>query len=136
MTAQQYADGVRSVGEEMGVAVVDLWGACMGEATVGWNASIQSERGVEPLMPGDKRAERNAVLARLLYDGESYRQSWCRQKLTACPQGLHLSGDGYRFLYQKTRKTISEAYPELRPSKIPVALEPFFPEWFEDNAPW
>lgn len=74
VTAQQYAEGARKVGEEMGVAVVDLWSACMKEATVGWNASLQSERGVELLMPGDKRAERNVVLARLLYDGESFSQ--------------------------------------------------------------
>lgn len=70
VTAQQYGEGVRGVGKDMGVAVVDLWGACMKEATVGWNASLPSERGVELLMPGDKRAERSAVLARLLYDGK------------------------------------------------------------------
>ncbi|KAF2623019.1 SGNH hydrolase [Macroventuria anomochaeta] len=118
VTAQQYAVGVKNAGEEMGVAVVDLWGACMREATVGWNASLRNECSVELLMPGDKRAERSDVLARLLYDG------------------LHLSGDGYKILYQEIKKTIIQAYPELRPSKIPVALEPFFPEWFEDNAPW
>lgn len=77
-TARQYAAGVRKVGEEMGVAVVDLWTACMEEATVGWNASVTTERGVEPVMPGDKRAERSDVLARLLYDGmfsnEPFRQ--------------------------------------------------------------
>lgn len=50
--------------------------------------------------------------------------------------GLHLSGDGYKILYQEIRKTIIKAYPELRPSSIPVALEPFFPDWFEDSAPW
>lgn len=50
--------------------------------------------------------------------------------------GLHLSGDGYKLMYREVKKTIIEVYPELRPSKIPVALEPFFPEWFEDNAPW
>ncbi|KAF1923685.1 glycoside hydrolase family 95 protein [Didymella exigua CBS 183.55] len=116
-TAQKYAEGVRKVGEEMGVAVVDLWTACMEEATVGWNASLLTERGVEILIPGDMRAERSVVLARLLYDG------------------LHLSGDGYKILYQEMKKTIIEAHPDLRPSKIPVALEPFFPEWFEDNAP-
>jgi hypothetical protein len=68
-TARQYAGGVRKVGEEMGVAVVDLWTACMEEATVGWDASVTTERGVEPVMPGDKRAERSDVLERLLYDG-------------------------------------------------------------------
>ncbi|KAF3041729.1 hypothetical protein E8E12_007727 [Didymella heteroderae] len=117
-TARQYAERVRKVGEEMDVAVADLWSACMEEATVGRNASLATERGVEPVMPGDKRAERNDVLARLLYDG------------------LHLSGDGYRLMYQKVKETIIKAYPEIRPSQIPVALEPFFPEWFEDNAPW
>lgn len=69
-TARQYAEGVRKIGAEMGVAVVDLWAACMEEATVGWNASLTTERGVELVMPGDKRAERSNVLARLLYDGK------------------------------------------------------------------
>ena len=46
VTAQQYAEGARKVSEEMGVAVVDLWSDCMKEATVGWNASLKSERGV------------------------------------------------------------------------------------------
>ncbi|KZM20268.1 uncharacterized protein EKO05_0003630 [Ascochyta rabiei] len=118
VTAREYAEEVRRVGDEMGVAVVDLWGACMEEATVGWNAPCRTERGVDILMPGDKRAERNEVLARLLHDG------------------LHLSGDGYKILYHEFKKTIVEAHPELRPSNIPVALEPFFPEWFENNAPW
>lgn len=68
-TARQYAAGVRKVGKEMSVAVVDLWTACMEEATVGWSASVTTERGVEPILPGDKRAERSDVLARLLYDG-------------------------------------------------------------------
>ncbi|KAJ4985440.1 alpha-L-fucosidase [Stagonosporopsis vannaccii] len=116
--AQQYAEGVKEIGEEMDIAVVDLWGACMQEAMVGWDASLPAERGAELLMPGDKRAAKSDALARLLYDG------------------LHLSGDGYRILYQEIKKTIKEAYPELCPSKIPVALEPFFPEWFENNAPW
>lgn len=71
VVAQQYAEGVRRVGADLGVAVVDLWGACMEEATAVWNASRQTERGVELLMPGDKRAERSEVLARLLYDGKS-----------------------------------------------------------------
>lgn len=71
VTAQQYAEGVRKVGKAMGVAVVDLWTTCMEEATVGWNASLSTARGVERLMPGDKRAERSGVLARLLYDGKS-----------------------------------------------------------------
>lgn len=69
VTAQQYAEGVREVGKDLDVAVVDLWGACMAEATVGWNASRQTERGIELLMPGDKRAKRSEALARLLHDG-------------------------------------------------------------------
>ena len=73
VTAQQYAEGVKKVGEDLDVAVVDLWGACMEEATVEWNASRQTERGVELLLPGDKQAERSEVLARLLHDGKFLR---------------------------------------------------------------
>lgn len=136
-TAQQYAEAVRVVGEELGVAVVDLWGACMEEAVVGWDASIPTERGVELLMPGDKRAARSNVLARLLYDGKYTAQIHVEDAVLTAPlSGLHLSGDGYRILYQEIKKSIIKAYPELCPSKIPVALEPFFPEWFEDSAPW
>jgi|SRR5690242_2717085 len=70
VTAHQYAKGVKEIGEELGVAFVDLWGACMKEAMVGWDASLSAERGVELLMPGDKRAAKSDVLERLLYDGE------------------------------------------------------------------
>ncbi|CAO2657419.1 Nn.00g035450.m01.CDS01 [Neocucurbitaria sp. VM-36] len=109
--ARSYAEAVVQIGKEMQTAVVDLWSACMTEA--GWNHGCG-----EGLLPGDRRAEKCEGLGRLLTDG------------------LHLSGDGYKILYQEMKKTITVAYPELKPSSIPVAIEPFFPEWFEDSAPW
>jgi hypothetical protein len=29
------------------------------------------------------------------------------------------------------KKVIAKEYPELVPQRIPVALEPFFPEWWQ-----
>lgn len=46
-------------------------------------------------------------------------------------KGLHLSGDGYKVLYQEIKRVIAKDFPELVPQKIPVALEPFFPEWWQ-----
>ncbi|KAF1980461.1 GDSL Lipase/Acylhydrolase [Bimuria novae-zelandiae CBS 107.79] len=99
--ARAYADAVVEVGSESGIAVVDLWSACMKE--VGWD-------GEEPL-PGDHGAEKSG-LSKLLFDG------------------LHLGGEGYRVLYQEMKKVVAKEYPELVPAKIPVVLEPFFPEWW------
>jgi hypothetical protein len=34
-------------------------------------------------------------------------------------------------LYREMKKVIAKEYPELVPQRIPVALEPFFPEWWQ-----
>ena len=47
--------------------------------------------------------------------------------------GLHLSGEGYKILYQEMKKTIIDVFPELRPSKLPIAFDPIFPD---HDAPW
>ncbi|KAF1841516.1 SGNH hydrolase, partial [Cucurbitaria berberidis CBS 394.84] len=91
--ARAYAEAVVQVGKELQVAVANLWSACMVEA--GWDDKC----GGWPLS-GDRRAERSEGLARLLTDG------------------LHLSGDGYKILYQEMKKVIAVSYPELKPSSI------------------
>ncbi|KAF2013957.1 SGNH hydrolase [Aaosphaeria arxii CBS 175.79] len=65
--ARAYAEAVRHVGEETGVAVVDLWGKCMAEA--GWTDD-DTGKDSKLLLPGNKKLERSEALARLLYDGE------------------------------------------------------------------
>lgn len=61
--AKCYAEAVRLVGRDAGVAVADLWSACMAEA--GWKDGDGKAK-----LPGDRTAEKNNELARLLYDGQ------------------------------------------------------------------
>ncbi|KAF2464658.1 uncharacterized protein BDR25DRAFT_271701 [Lindgomyces ingoldianus] len=107
--AEAVKEGVR-IGKAGGMVaeVVDLWGAIMGE--IGW---VENEgKGVD-LLPGDRRLESNVGLKMMLYDG------------------LHLSGEGYRVLYREMKRVVGEAWPELRPERIKVVLEPVFPGWWE-----
>jgi len=59
--AAEYAEVVREVGKENGVAVLDVWTAFMEKA--GWKAG-------DAVLPGSKELGKDAVLADLLYDGE------------------------------------------------------------------
>jgi lysophospholipase L1-like esterase len=57
---KKYADACRGVGDELGVAVLDVWSIMM--AKTGWKKG-------EPVV-GSKKVERSMVLDDLLVDGE------------------------------------------------------------------
>ena len=60
---KSYADSCRQVGEEMDVAVVDLWTIMMKKA--GWKGND------EEVLVGSRKRERNEVLGEMLQDGET-----------------------------------------------------------------
>lgn len=62
---KKYADACREIGEEQGVAVLDVWSILM--AKTGWKSG-------EPLI-GSKKVARSSVLDDLLADGESEPKS-------------------------------------------------------------
>ncbi|KAF2763282.1 SGNH hydrolase [Pseudovirgaria hyperparasitica] len=101
-----YADAVITLGLEMRVAVLDLWGAVM--ARVGWDAG-GGVGGGEVVLPGSLERAREPVLDGLLHDG------------------LHFSPEGYRVLYEELVGLIAERWPELRPEALPFVL----PGWTE-----
>ncbi|KAF2150583.1 SGNH hydrolase [Myriangium duriaei CBS 260.36] len=103
-TTAAYAQVVRDLGRERGVAVVDLWTALMRHA--GWDGDSS-----KPL-PGSDQLPPNPVLRRLLHDG------------------LHFNGEVYEILYKEWIKTVSAAYPELAPAALPEV----FPNWKDDEA--
>jgi len=94
--AKAYAGAVREVGEEMRVAVVDVWGICMKKA--GWKEG-------DEVLPGTREVGRNEVLAGLLYDG------------------LHLNPDGYKAVFEELVKVMKEKWPEYPPYKMPYAVK-------------
>ncbi|RMJ27916.1 hypothetical protein PHISP_01184 [Aspergillus sp. HF37] len=91
---RQYADAVREVGGELGVAVVDLWGAFMRVA--GWDEG-------KPL-DGSKEVPENEKLAGLLTDG------------------LHLTAEGYRVVFGEVMGAVRRNWPELEPERMPMVF--------------
>lgn len=64
---KKYADACRKAGDELGVAVLDIWSIMMAKA--GWKEG-------EPLV-GSKKVARNEVLDAFLIDGESTTEIKC-----------------------------------------------------------
>jgi isoamyl acetate esterase len=119
---KKYADACRRTGEELGLAVLDLWSSMMGKA--GWD-------GTGPL-PGSKVLPRNPVLEAFLLDGLSTRlQKFNELILTSTGQpGLHLSPEGYAFLFEEVMAIMRDRWPD----QAPEALGPRFPHWTEAPA--
>jgi len=92
--AAEYAEAVREVGKEAGVAVLDVWTDFMKAA--GWE-------GGDAVLPGSIALGKDPVLAGLLYDG------------------LHLSDKGYRRVYNGLMKLIVETWPDQNPARMPWA---------------
>ncbi|KAL3427949.1 GDSL-like Lipase/Acylhydrolase [Phlyctema vagabunda] len=90
-----YADAVREVGRETGNVVLDVWKLFMTKA--GWRVG-------DYIFPGSEKAEKNEVLAELLYDG------------------LHLSPAGYEVVYEGLIKTLDENWPDMVPEKLPYTV--------------
>ena len=69
-TTKAYADAARAIGNELGVAILDLWSVFMERA--GWkDEDKDKEEGGKSLLPGSKSLPPNPVLAELLCDGTS-----------------------------------------------------------------
>jgi isoamyl acetate esterase len=117
---KKYADACRRTGEELGLAVLDLWSSVMGEA--GWD-------GTGPL-PGSKALPRNPVLEAFLLDGLSTRCKSNELILTFHGSGLHLSPEGYAFLFKEVMAIVRDRWPD----QTPEALALRFPHWTEAPA--
>lgn len=101
----QYAQVVRDVGSEMDVAVLDIWSAFMEK--VGWKFG-------QPLIGAKGVSQIEGLeLPTLLIDG------------------LHLTGEGNRIVYQELIKLIREKWPEQTPEVLTFDL----PYW-GDEAAW
>ncbi|QDS68799.1 hypothetical protein FKW77_005993 [Venturia effusa] len=101
----QYAQVVRDVGKEMNIAVLDVWSAFMHK--VGWEAG-------QPLIGAKGVPQKKGLeLSTLLVDG------------------LHLTGEGNKIVYQELMKLIAERWPEHRPEALAFDL----PYW-GDEAAW
>ncbi|KAL4924455.1 SGNH/GDSL hydrolase family protein [Aspergillus undulatus] len=94
-----YAEAAREVAESLNVPSVDLWAAFMD--AVGWKEG-------QPLI-GSREAPSNAMFASLFTDG------------------LHLTADGYRIVYDEVLKAIRTNWPDEAPGKLPQV----FPPWME-----
>jgi lysophospholipase L1-like esterase len=100
----EYAAAVRNIGAEHGedIAVVDLWTRIMNDAIQNTPGHIH---GGEVL--GSRALGSNKVLADLL------------------PDGLHLSGRGYKIFYEEVTGVIQERWPQETPENYPTV----FPLW-------
>ncbi|KKK13998.1 hypothetical protein ARAM_006906 [Aspergillus rambellii] len=94
-----YAEAAREVGESLGVPVVDIWRAMM--TAVGWKEG-------EPLT-GSREAPNHEKFASLFTDG------------------LHLTADGYRIVYDAVIEAIDKNFPDQAPRKLSMV----FPPWVE-----
>ncbi|KAE8352244.1 SGNH hydrolase-type esterase domain-containing protein [Aspergillus coremiiformis] len=96
---KKYAEAVREVGSSLGVPVVDVWSAFM--SATGWKEG-------EPL-PGSRDLPSLEKFERFFTDG------------------LHLTADGYRVVYDAIMETIQVNWPEQGPERLPSV----FPPWTE-----
>jgi lysophospholipase L1-like esterase len=119
-----YADAVRNVGNDLGVAVVDLWTAIMLKA--GWQANSPAP------LPGCADVPANPVLDEYLSDGMiSFRPLHPFPFIRLIKQlGLHLSATGYKLLSALLRNCIATHWPDQLPENLPFVL----PRWDDGDA--
>lgn len=104
--ARKYAAAVRELAEELELPILDLWLSMMVDAGFDMN-------GDEELIPGSRYVEKNDILQDYLRDG------------------LHLSREAYKILFEELMRLIEREWPEEAPEKIPFA----FPTW-DDELAW
>lgn len=90
-----YADAVRDVAREHGIALLDLWTVFMKHA--GWR------EGDNPL-PGSKKLPPNPFLRMLMHDG------------------LHFTSVAYTLMHQELMRVITTTWPDQSPDKLPFVL--------------
>ncbi|OCL09250.1 SGNH hydrolase [Glonium stellatum] len=91
---KSYADAACELGEELGIPVLNLWGAFMSKT--GWSIG-------EPV-PGSLNVVQNSILVDLLHDG------------------LHFNPMGYQILYDELMKLIAKQWPDQLPDNLPYVL--------------
>jgi lysophospholipase L1-like esterase len=96
---KRYAGACQAAAASLPVQVVDVWGAFMEAA--GWKEG-------EPLI-GSRDVPENKFLADLLSDG------------------LHLTGKGYRIIFDEVMRAIKENWPDQLPENLPTV----FPRHYE-----
>jgi isoamyl acetate esterase len=112
-----YADITVGVGEELGVAVLDIWTYLMEKS--GWQPG-------SPLN-GSLTVPRSWAFSQFFVDGESLSVS--RKNLIAADgavphlPGLHFSPTAYRFLYDGVMSVIQSKWPDQIPEISPQASD-------------
>ena len=113
---KEYADACRQVGVDVGVAVLDVWSIFM-EKT-GWKEG-------EPLI-GSKKIARNAVLEKLLVDGELLDHAvLMKARITEIDTGLHFQPEAYRLLYDSMMDLIQKEWPDQAPESQAFIFRPW-----------
>ncbi|KAF4624298.1 hypothetical protein G7Y89_g13875 [Cudoniella acicularis] len=93
--SKAYADVVKEVGAEEGIAVIDVWTKFMELA--GWKEG--------ELLPGSKEGGKNAILSGLLCDG------------------LHLTSKGYKVVFDELAACLKAHFPGYPLYKMPYAVK-------------
>ncbi|KAK4502373.1 hypothetical protein PRZ48_005798 [Zasmidium cellare] len=99
----KYAQAVRELGEELGLQVLDLW-------TVMIHKAGGRESDAEPV--GSIDVPLNEVLRSFVRDG------------------LHLSPEGYKVLFDEMVALIARVWPDQTPERLPFVLPP----WHDQKA--
>lgn len=110
-----YAQAMRTLGQELGIPVLDIYTAMLARSGHG--------RETTPI-PGSLEAPKNPTLQSYLTDG------------------LHFSGEGYRLLFGQLMALIERTWSDQMPARIPIRL-PLWdlePSWKVDGdrnpPPW
>ncbi|KAL8796389.1 MAG: hypothetical protein Q9195_001296 [Heterodermia aff. obscurata] len=103
---KSYADSCRQVGEDMNVAVIDLWGIMMEKA--GWEGKDGE------VLVGSRKRERSEVLGEMLHDG------------------LHFKPAAYKVLFEATMELVKDNWPSEDPEG--ANFNYVLPRW--EIAPW
>lgn len=101
---KQYAEAVLEVGKETGTVTLDLWARMIERAGGGV---------VDPEPTGSIDMPLNEDLRKYLYDG------------------LHLSPEGYRVLYEEFMELLKREWPDMDADKMPFVM----PRW-DDVGKW
>ena len=149
----RYAQAVRTLGDELGLPVLDIHGAMLARA--GYNSSTASTPAVTPSstaststtglspQPGPFSGAASALVATPSPTDEmpggpldapplvgSLRAPPSPALQAFLHDGLHFSGDGYRLLYGELMALIEEHFPDQMPTRLPFVL----PAWDDEKA--
>lgn len=112
-----YAEGVKEVAKQQGVALLDLWAIFMKHAGFKEDAY--------PL-PGAKDIAPNPFLRMLMHDGK-VRHERAEDTILNGRPGLHFTSIAYTIFHQELMRLIITTWPDQAPEKLPFVL----PMWAE-----